>query len=124
MDAFPLSDEEKIKILENQISLAKTLKKIDVHEAVTEKVRADIRKKSCPLGFPLCAHLYAFEKDSILRNSSIFDDPRHYVQIQIQREIENDKSSAGVKTLFLILLYMYYFNPETTNTSKLFEFGI
>lgn len=116
VDAFPLSDEEKINILQNQISLAKTLKKIDVHEAVTEKLRADIRKKSCPLGFPLCAHLYAFEKDSIHRNSSIFDVPRHYVEIQIQREIENDKSPAGVKTLFLILLY--YFNPETKNTPK------
>lgn len=114
MDAFPLSDKEKIKILQNQILLANTLKKIDVH-GVTDKLKADIRKKSCPLGFPLCAHLYAFEEDSIFRNSSIFDDPRPHVETQIHREIENDQSS-GVKTLFLILLF--YFNPETTNTPK------
>ena len=114
MDAFPLSNKEKIKILRNQIFLATTLKKIDVH-GVTDKLKADILKKSCPLGFPLCAHLYAFEEDSIFRNTAIFDDPRHYVETQIYREIENDKSS-GVKTLFLILLC--YFNPETTNTPK------
>lgn len=114
VDAFPLSDKEKFKILENQILLAKALKKIDVH-FITEKLKADIRKKSCPLGFPLCAHLYAFEEDPIFRKSSIFDDPRHYVQTQIHGEIENDKSS-GVKTLFLILLY--YFNPETTSKPK------
>lgn len=114
VDAFPLLDEEKFKILDNQILLAKALKKIDVH-FVTETLKANIRKKSCPLGFPLCAHLYAFEEDPIFRDSSIFDNPRCYVKIQICREIENDKSS-GVKTLFLILLY--YFNPETTNNPK------
>lgn len=109
VDSFPLTGEEKIKILQNQILLAKDLKGIDVH-IIAEKMKSDLKKKTCPLGFPLCAHLYAFEKNPFFRTDSIFDNPRHYVRVQIKEEIEHDKS---VKTLFLLLLF--YFSPETTN---------
>ena len=80
-----------------------------------EKLKLELREKKCPLGFPLCAHMYAFEKDKFFRDASIFDNPRRYVRDHIHQEIEKDKT-YGVKTLFLFL--MFYHSSEKKSLPK------
>lgn len=74
-----------------------------------------IKGKTCSIGFPLCAHLYCFETNTNLRDTSIFDDPRSYVRRQIKEEIDGDGSN-GVKTLLLLLVY--YFSSGTSYLSE------
>ena len=114
VDSFPLSEEEKLNILENQIKLAKELKNIDSF-IVTDKMKDKLRGKTCPIGFPLCAHLYCFETNPNIRDTSIFDNPRSYVRRQIEKEIDGDKSNR-VKTLLLLLVY--YLSSGTSNLSE------
>lgn len=114
VDSFPLSDEEKLNILENQIMLAKELKNIDSF-IVTDKMKDELAGKTCPIGFPLCAHLYCFETNTNIRDTSIFDNPRSYVRRQIKEKIDSDGTN-GVKTLLLLLVY--YFSSGTSNLSE------
>lgn len=114
VDSFPLSEVEKLNILENQIKLANELKNIDSF-VVTEKMKDKLREKTCPIGFPLCAHLYCFETNTNIRDTSIFDNPRSYVRRKIKEEIDGDGSN-GVKTLLLLLVY--YFSSGTSSLSE------
>lgn len=114
VDSFPLSEKEKLNILESQIKLASELKHIETF-IVTEKMKDKIKGKTCSIGFPLCAHLYCFETNTNLRDTSIFDDPRSYVRRQIKEEIDGDGSN-GVKTLLLLLVY--YFSSGTSYLSE------
>lgn len=103
--AFCLSDEEKIEILESQFKFAKELKKYDNSSAKTlfdDEIKVTERPA---IGFPLCAHLYAFD-NTIAKNTSVFQCPRDYVIRHIDREIANDNTN-GVKTLFLVLLFYH-----------------
>lgn len=103
-DQFPLTDPERKHILESQFKLAEKLKGIKNPEIVS--TYADIKEKDkvCAIGFPLCAHLYAFETDTVCKTKDIFTDPVSYVIRHFKTEIENDNSN-GVKTLFLFLLF-------------------
>ena len=101
-------------IFDNQIKLAKELKGINLH-FTREKLKLELQDKKCPLGFSLCAHMYAFEKQSYFRDTSIFDNPRTYVRTHIHEEIKNDKTNA-VKTLFLFLLF--YHSHETEHITE------
>lgn len=114
-DDFPLTDEERKQILYSQFKLAEKLKGIKSPEIVS--FYADIKEKikSCAIGFPLCAHLYALETERVYRTKSIFTDPVSYVIHHFEREIEKDKS-ASVKTLFLFLLF--YTSPSSFKPSK------
>lgn len=114
VDSFPLSEKEKLNILESQIKLASELKNIETF-IVTEKMKDKIKGKTCSIGFPLCAHLYCFETNTNLRDTSIFDDPRSYVRRQIKEKIDGDGSN-GVKTLLLLLVY--YFSSGTSYLSE------
>lgn len=114
VDSFPLSEKEKLNILQNQIKLANELKNMDSF-VVTEKMKDKLREKTCPIGFPLCAHLYCFETNTNLRDTSIFDNPRSYVRIKIKEKIYSDASN-GVKTLLLLLVY--YFSSGTSSLSE------
>lgn len=111
----PLTDEEKKQILESQFKLAEKLKGIKNPEIVS--TYADIQEKDtiCAIGFPLCAHLYAFETDTVYKTKDIFTDPVSYVIRHFKREIENDDSN-GVKTLFLFLLF--YTSPGSFKLSR------
>lgn len=102
---FCLSDEEKIEILESQFRFAKELKNYDNSCAQTlfnDEIKVTERPS---IGFPLCAHLYAFD-NTIAKNTSVFEYPKDYVIRHIESEIAND-STNGVKTLFLVLLFFY-----------------
>lgn len=87
-------------IFNNQFKLAKELKGINLH-FTREKLKLELQDKKCPLGFSLCAHMYACEKQSYFRDTSIFDNPRTYVRTHIHEEIKNDKTNA-VKTFFFV----------------------
>lgn len=102
---FCLSDVEKIEILESQFKFAKELKNYD--NACAETLFNDeIKVTERPLiGFPLCAHLYAFD-NTIAKNTSVFEYPKDYVIRHIDSEIANDNTNS-VKTLFLVLLFYH-----------------
>lgn len=114
-ELFPLSDEEKKHVLKSQFQLAKQLKEIQNPEI--DSTYANIKEKdnSCAIGFPLRAHLYAFETNPINKTKDIFADPVSYVIRHFEREIEKDKDT-GVKTLFLFLLF--YTSPNSLKPSK------
>lgn len=111
----PLTAEERKQILESQFKLAEKLKGIKNPEIIS--TYADIQKKDTisAIGFPLCAHLYAFETDKIYKTKDIFTDPVSYVIRHFKREIENDNSNS-VKTLFMFLLF--YTSPGSFKSSR------
>lgn len=115
VELFPLLDKEKKEILKSQFDLAKTLKEIPISEI--DSTYEEIKKieKYCVIGFPLCAHLYAFEPDMVFKSKNIFTDPKSYVINHFEREIGRD-SGTGVKTLFLFLLF--YTSPSSSKTRK------
>lgn len=110
----PLTAEERKQILESQFQLAEKLKGITKPAIIS--TYADIQTKDTisAIGFPLCAHLYAFETDKIYRTKDIFTDPVSYVIRHFEREIENDNSNS-VKTLFMFLLF--YTSPGSFKPS-------
>lgn len=114
-ELLPLLDKEKKKILKSQFKLAETLKGIPISEI--DSTYEEIKKigKDCVIGFPLCAHLYAFEPDMVFKSKSIFTDPKSYVINHFEREIGKD-SGTGVKTLFLFLLF--YTSPSSLKKRK------
>lgn len=105
-ESFPLSVEEMLRIVAMQVKLAEEIKNIS-RPIFSEKELTTI--KTIDIGFPLRAHLYAFEDRRNEKGVWIFDNPRAYVRNQIAYEITKDNTN-GVKTLFLILL-MYHSQP-------------
>lgn len=105
-ESFPLSVEEMLNIVTMQVELAEMMKNIP-KPTYTETLVTAIRKGD--IGFPLCAHLYAFEDRQDEKGVWILDKPRAYVKNQIDYEIKKDTTN-GVKTLFLILL-LYHTKP-------------
>lgn len=112
--SFPLTEDELKDILKLQFQLAEKTMGIKAPEIST--TYDVIKNKSCPIGFPLCAHLYAFEKD--FRTTDVFDDPRTYVIRHIKNEIDNDNTHS-VKTLFLFLLF--YTSPSSFKPKKILD---
>lgn len=100
----PLTDKERKQILKKQFKLAKKLKGIKNPDIDSTYAAIQKLDNICAIGFPLCAHLYAFETDKVLKTKDIFIDPVSYVIRHFKKELEND-NSTGVKTLFLFLLF-------------------
>lgn len=112
---MPLTDKERKQILESQFNLAEKLKGIKNPEIFSTYADIQEKDKICAIGFPLCAHLYAFETDKVYKTKDIFTDPVSYVIRHFKREIENDNTN-GVKTLFLFLLF--YTSPGNLKSSR------
>nr|XP_022292783.1 uncharacterized protein LOC111103658 isoform X3 [Crassostrea virginica]XP_022292784.1 uncharacterized protein LOC111103658 isoform X3 [Crassostrea virginica] len=98
-----LTDNEKKEILVSQINRAKGKTKIDQSFDI-DKLVSETKGEERLIGFPLCAHMWALEKDNTLRDPIIFTNPRSYVIRQIRDEIKDDKENV-VKTLLLTLLF-------------------
>uniref|UniRef100_A0A8W8JBX9 Novel STAND NTPase 3 domain-containing protein n=1 Tax=Magallana gigas TaxID=29159 RepID=A0A8W8JBX9_MAGGI len=109
-ESFPLSVNEMLSIVTMQVKLAEEIKNIS-RPIFTETLVTTI--KPGDIGFPLRAHLYAFENRRNEKGAWIFDNPRAYVRNQIAYEITKDNTN-GVKTLFLILL-MYHSQPVSNH---------
>lgn len=114
VESYPLTEDERKDILKLQFQLAE--KWMGIRTPEIDSTYEDIKDKYSLIGFPLCAHLYAFEKD--IRTTYIFDDPRTYVIRHIKNEIDND-NSHGVKTLFLFLLF--YTSPSSFKPNKILD---
>lgn len=114
VESFPLTEGERKDILHLQFKLAEKLMGITTPEI--SSTYDDIKDKTCSIGFPLCAHLYAFEKD--IRTTDVFDDPKTYVIRHIKNEIDND-NTHGVKTLFLFLLF--YTSPSSFKPKNILD---
>lgn len=116
-ESSPLSIKEMLNIVTMQVELAEMMKKIP-KPTYTETLVTPIRKGD--IGFPLCAHLYAFEDRQDEKGVWILDKPRAYVKNQIDYEIKKDTTN-GVKTLFLILLL--YHTKSVSNCKMDFRYG-
>lgn len=114
VESFPLTEDERKDILNLQFKLAEKIMGIRTPEI--SSTYDDIKDKSCSIGFPLSAHLYAFEKD--IRTTDVFYDPRTYVIRHIKNEIDND-NTHGVKTLFLFLLF--YTSPSSFKPNEILD---
>lgn len=112
-DMFPLSNVEKRKILKSQFDLAKELKDIDNPNPQLKFEFLELKK--FVIGFPMCAHMYAFETQGCEKHEAIFNAPRGYVVRHIKNEITKDETN-GVLTLFLILLF--YKNQNQANVMR------
>lgn len=109
-DLFHFSFEEKLEILWKYLKLAEER---EIPEpSLLDKVEKSIKDHNGPIGFPLCAYLYANEERTMERNEGIFNDTRGYVKRQIAYEVDRDKTYR-VKTLLLIL--MFYQSPPGSN---------
>lgn len=101
---FPLKFAERIEMLEKQMKVFQ--KNTD---SITDVLKKFIKETNeFPVGYPLCAHMYASEERRWERVPEMFTLPRQYVKNHIQHEIDRDQKSQ-VKTLFLILVF--YFSP-------------
>lgn len=112
-ESFPLTGEEKFKILKAQFEIAKTLKKIENPDLNSNFTF--LKRKEFDIGFPMCAHMYAFETDTCEKTAAIFDNPRAYVIRHIRNEIIKDNTN-GAMALFLILLF--YTHSMDANTMR------
>lgn len=119
-ESFPLTVEEKFNILKAQFQIAKTLKKIENPNLNSNFTF--LKRKEFDIGFPMCAHMYAFETDSCEKTAAIFDNPRAYVIRHIRNEIIKDKSN-GAMTLFLILLFYTHSIDAKTMRGLDFKYG-
>lgn len=113
-ESFPLTENERKDILKLQFQLAE--KTMDIKTPEISSTYDVIKNKSCSIGFPLCAHLCAFEKD--IRTTDVFDDPRTSVIRHIKNEIDSDKTHS-VKTLFLFLLF--YTSPSSFKPKNILD---
>lgn len=112
-ESFPLNYKEKIRLLEIHINLAAKEKGIHVPQPfLSSSLEECVRNHTGPIGFPLCAYLYAFEDRRAERDDCIFKDTVAYVRKQIAHTIDTD-NTYRVKTLLLILLF--YQSPSGSN---------
>lgn len=108
IDASKLTDNEKDQILENQISFAKRENQKHV-PVINDSFKKEVKHADGPIGFPLCAHLYVFNKDYQKSGARFFSRPVEYLKLQIGDEIENDKTNR-TKSLFF---FMFFFDWHT-----------
>ncbi|XP_062585483.1 uncharacterized protein LOC134247157 [Saccostrea cucullata] len=115
-EQYELENEEKKRILRKQIEYANQEKKIkspDLTDSFWEKVT----KARAPIGFPLCAHLFAFEETYHRKREDFFLWPTQAVLKKIEDVIENDKTNRK-KTLLLFLLLLKIHNRNKDQESK------
>lgn len=117
-NVYPLSHDEKKAILKCQINLPNSASQL----IITEKLIYEIKEVRCPIGFPLCAHMYAFEEKQTQRDISIFQSPRTYVRNQIIQRIK-DNETGDVKALFLFLIYCSPLAPSHSSEKPDLRYG-
>ncbi|XP_062579605.1 uncharacterized protein LOC134241585 [Saccostrea cucullata] len=114
VDFNSLTDDEKLDIFSKQTEFSSREKNISF-PIVNEEFRSKIKKAEGPIGFPLCAHLYACKQEYRTRGVKFFSHPIEFLKIQIRDEIESDKSSR-TKTLFFVL---FLFEWHSTQLQKI-----
>ncbi|XP_061195682.1 uncharacterized protein LOC133203897 [Saccostrea echinata] len=108
-----LSDEEKDGIFDSQIRYADEIMKIG-KPAEDKEFRKRIKQAEGPVGFPLCAHLFACKEEYRYTGPHFFSYPLKYFRTQIKHEIDADKTK---KTMTLLLL-LFLFESKSEDASK------
>lgn len=103
VNADQLSDLDKDEILSKQIEFAEAENNHEVPN-INAEFRKKVKKSEGPLGFPFCAHLFVFNKEYQKSEDMFFSKPTEHLKLQIQDEIESDKS-LRVKSLFFYVLF-------------------
>lgn len=98
-----LEEKEKEDIFLKQVEFAKKEIKTNFQN-VDDEFKRKIAKSDGPIGFPLCAHLYACNEKYRKNGWSFFASPIEYLKLQIKTEIERDKKNQ-IKSLFFFLFF-------------------
>lgn len=103
-----LTKKEKKDIFLKQVEFAKKERKINLHN-VDENFIVEITESKGPIGFPLCANLYACGKKYREKGSIFFSRPIEYLKRQIEEEIEGDQKNQ-IKSLFF---FVFFYERQT-----------
>lgn len=103
INASKLEEKEKAEILKKQIQFAKEAEREHI-PVLNDSFINDVKKREGPIGFPLCAHLYAFTKEYQQSGAIFFSRPIEYLTLQIKDEIKSDKTNR-TKSLFFFLFF-------------------
>lgn len=104
IDASTLLEIEKEQIFFKQIEFAKKERNLTDLLTIDTEFKTKMRESEGPIGFPLCANLYVFGKEYRKSGASFFSRPIEFLKLQINDEIEGDKSNK-TKSLFFCLFF-------------------
>lgn len=111
-----LNGDEKEKIFSQQCTFADEEKYMETKKKDKDFLK-EIKEAEGPIGFPLCAHLFACNKEYRESGTRFFSYPIEYLKGKIKEEIEMDKSH-NTKSLFLVL-FLYEWHTKMGNSEKL-----
>lgn len=111
-----LNGEEKENIFSQQCTFANKERNVETPDT-DKRFLKDIKKAEGPISFPLCAHLFVFNKEYQKSGSHFFSYPNKYLKDEIKKEIEMDPLPK-TKSLFLVLFF-YEWQTKMGNAEKL-----
>lgn len=117
INASPLTDSEKIGIMNKQIHFAKQELNHPNLLNIDSELDNILIKSEGPIGFPLCAHLYVCGEGYQKSGVEFFTRPIVFLKLQIRHEIEEDKTNETKSLLFV--LFFYEWSTKTGNFDKL-----
>ncbi|XP_061195773.1 uncharacterized protein LOC133204001 [Saccostrea echinata] len=116
LSQYELENDEKKRILMKQFTFAHREKGIEPPD-LKDLFWEGVAKSKAHIGFPLCAHLFAFEEAFRRKGEDFFSWPTQLVLTQIEDVVKNDKTNR-VKTLLLFLLLLEIHNRNKDQKSK------
>lgn len=99
-----LTDTEKAQIMKSQLKYAKDVLKIDC-EKLDDEFLERVKDVESPIGFPLCAHLYACNEEYREKGWRFFSKPTDILRDELETEIESDKTNRTKTLVLLIFLF-------------------
>lgn len=112
IDTSRLTEQEKIKILDEQIAFASKEKNSKIPISFLDaSFRERVIVPDGPIGFPLCAHLYFCGEEFWRSGVTSFSRPMDYLKHLINDEVEHDKSNK-TKSLLLILFFREWYSRK------------
>lgn len=112
IDASTLLEIEKEQIFFKQIEFAKKERNLTDLLTIDTEFNTKMRESEGPIGFPLCANLYACGKKYRKSGASFFSRPIEYLKLQIKDEIEGDKSNKTKSLFFCLFFYHWHAKME------------
>lgn len=105
-----LTENEKDGIFANQIKFAEKEKHVsaNIFSNMDAEFIRQVRESEGPIGFPLCAHLFACGKDYRKSGVSFFSRPIQYLKVQLKDEIECDKTNRSKSLFFYVFFYDWH----------------
>lgn len=111
-DTSRLTEQEKIKILDEQIAFASKEKHSKIpFPFLDASFKEKVISSKGPIGFPLCAHLYFCGEEFWRSGVTSFSRPIDYLKHLINDEVEHDKSNK-TKSLLLILFFREWYSRK------------